>query len=290
MPELPEVETMRRGIAPIAGCRIVRAERPVIACRDAPCEPTWNAALAGLTGRTIVEVGRVGKRIVLALDDGGRFVFEPRMTGLALLADPPTREHLRLVLHLAGGTVETAAFWDRRGIGTYSWYASEAELSASRHGRVGPDALSLDGDDFRRIFRNADREIKVALLDQALVAGIGNLYASEILHQAKVHPAKRCPAISPAEWRRIGEATRQILEQAIRYEGSTLGDGTYRNALNRDGSYQNCHRVYARQGSRCIVCERGVVVRIVQAQRSTFYCAVCQRPPKAKLRNASVAS
>lgn len=268
---------MRRGIASIAGSRIIRAERPASRYRPAPCEPSWDEALAGLNGRTIVEVGRVGKRIILALDDGGRFVFEPRMTGLALLADPPTEEHLRLVLHLSGGAAEKAAFWDRRGIGTFSWYASEADLVASRHGRIGPDALALDANDFRRIFGKCDREIKVALLDQALVAGIGNLYASEILHEAKIHPAKRCPTLKLADWKRVAFATGRILEQAIRYEGSTLGDGTYRNALNKDGSYQNCHRVYAKAGERCATCARGVVTRIVQAQRSTFFCAVCQR-------------
>lgn len=271
---------MRRGIAPIAGCRIVRAERPASRYRPAPCEPSWDAALAGLTGRTIVEVGRVGKRIILALDDGSRFVFEPRMTGLALLADPPTQEHLRLVLHLAGGAADKAAFWDRRGIGTFSWFANEAELIASRHGRIGPDALALEASDYVRIFGKCDREIKVALLDQALIAGIGNLYASEILHEAKIHPAKRCPTLKPAEWKRVADATRRILEQAIRHEGSTLGDGTYRNALNQDGSYQNCHRVYAKAGERCATCSRGVVARVVQAQRSTFFCAVCQRAPR----------
>lgn len=284
MPELPEVETMRRGIASIAGSRILQAERPASRYRPAPCEPNWDAALSGLTGRTIAEVDRVGKRIILALDDGGRFVFEPRMTGLALLADPPTEEHLRLVLHLAGGAADKAAFWDRRGIGTFSWFASEAALLASRHGRIGPDALALEAIDYLRIFGKIDREIKVAFLDQALIAGIGNLYASEILHEAKIHPAKRCPALKLAEWKRVADATRRILEQAIRYEGSTLGDGTYRNALNQDGSYQNCHRVYAKAGERCATCARGVVSRVVQAQRSTFFCAVCQRAPRSRAK------
>jgi formamidopyrimidine-DNA glycosylase len=204
------------------------------------------------------------------------------MTGLALLAEPPTEEHLRLVLHLAGGAAERAAFWDRRGIGTFSWFASEADLLASRHGRIGPDALAIEAEDFRRIFGKCDREIKVALLDQALVAGIGNLYASEILHEAKIHPGKRCPSLKLSDWKRVAEATRRILEQAIRYEGSTLGDGTYRNALNQDGSYQNCHRVYAKTGQRCVTCARGVVARIVQAQRSTFFCSVCQRSPRSR--------
>jgi formamidopyrimidine-DNA glycosylase len=119
------------------------------------------------------------------------------------------------------------------------------------------------------------RAIKVALLDQAVVAGIGNLYAAELLHTAAIHPAKRCDQLTRDEWRRLADAAIEVLEEAIRYEGSTLGDGTYRNALNQNGSYQNLHRVYGRAGEPCPRCG-AVVVRMVQAQRSTFYCPQCQ--------------
>jgi formamidopyrimidine-DNA glycosylase len=94
---------------------------------------------------------------------------------------------------------------------------------------------------------------------------------------AGVHPETRTDRISAARWGRIGEACREILELAIRYEGSTLGDGTYRNALNKSGGYQNAHRVYDREGETCPTCGRGEVTRIVQGQRSTFFCAKCQR-------------
>jgi formamidopyrimidine-DNA glycosylase len=121
--------------------------------------------------------------------------------------------------------------------------------------------------------------VKVALLDQKVVAGIGNLYASEILHLAQVHPGRRCDRVTRAQWAAIADATRAVLEDAIHYEGSTLGDGTYRNALNQEGGYQNHHRVYDRAGEECARCgPQSVVKRIVQAQRATFFCAVCQRP------------
>jgi formamidopyrimidine-DNA glycosylase len=118
----------------------------------------------------------------------------------------------------------------------------------------------------------------VALLDQRAVAGIGNLYASEILHLAEVHPARSCDKVTRAQWQRIADATHEVLEAAVRYEGSTLADGTYRNALNQAGDYQNHHRVYDRKGAVCFRCGPGrEIVRIVQAQRATFFCPGCQR-------------
>ena len=116
----------------------------------------------------------------------------------------------------------------------------------------------------------------MALLDQRALAGVGNLYASEILHLARVHPQRRCDQLRIREWQRIHAAMIEVLEQAIRYEGSTLGDGTYRNALNEQGGYQNHHRVYDRAGQKCRTCGQSVVERIVQAQRSTFFCRRCQ--------------
>jgi formamidopyrimidine-DNA glycosylase len=108
------------------------------------------------------------------------------------------------------------------------------------------------------------------------VAGIGNLYASEILHVAGIHPARPCDRLRPAEWEVIHEAVRQILEQAVLCEGSTLSDGTYRNALNQSGEYQNHHRVYDKEDEVCPICRRGTIRRVVQAQRATFFCPVCQ--------------
>jgi formamidopyrimidine-DNA glycosylase len=136
----------------------------------------------------------------------------------------------------------------------------------------------MTADLFRTRLGGSKRAVKVALLDQRAVAGIGNLYASEILHVAGVHPARRCDRITRDQWRRIADATHAVLETAIRCEGSTLGDGTYRNALNQAGSYQNHHRVYDKAGEGCLRCgAESRIVRIVQAQRSTFYCRECQR-------------
>ena len=106
---------------------------------------------------------------------------------------------------------------------------------------------------------------------------MGNLYASEILHLAGVHPESRCDALRPVQWNRIHAAMVEVLAEAIRYEGSTLADGTYRNALNGEGGYQQHHRVYDRAGQLCPTCQRSTIERIVQAQRSTFFCPQCQK-------------
>jgi len=147
---------------------------------------------------------------------------------------------------------------------------------------LGPDASMVEANAFVERFRGLSRPVKVALLDQKLVSGIGNLYAVEILHASAVHPELRCDQIKKSEWSSIHLHTIRILNEAIESEGSTLSDGTYRNAINGEGSYQNHHRVYDREGLECLTCRQGKIVRIVQSQRSSFFCPACQ--PKAKRR------
>ena len=276
MPELPEVETMRRGILGIVGRRIRDVER--VACRRKPIAiaPRIDHFRRRVVGRTIRAVDRVGKRVVLRLDSDDLIVLEPRMTGLILLADPPTREHLRFRCRLTGTGTRELLYWDRRGLGNVHLFSPTEFDAAFGPEKLGPDALAMTAELFRTQLGDSKRAVKVALLDQRAVAGIGNLYASEILHVAGIHPARRCDKITRAEWARIADATRAVLETAIRYEGSTLGDGTYRNALNQAGRYQIHHRVYDKAGKECPRCGGARIVRIVQAQRATFYCPGCQ--------------
>ncbi|MBC8115854.1 MAG: formamidopyrimidine-DNA glycosylase, partial [Candidatus Saccharimonas sp.] len=168
-------------------------------------------------------------------------------------------------------------FWDRRGLGTVRLFGPgelERDLGPTK---LGPDALSFNSALWRERLGSTSRAVKVALLDQKLVAGIGNLYASEILHVAGIDPHRTADSLRSAEVKRLAAAVRSVLEMAIQHEGSTLGDGTYRNALNQSGRYQNEHRVYMRDGESCSTCGRGRVARIVQAQRSTFFCTKCQK-------------
>jgi formamidopyrimidine-DNA glycosylase len=279
LPELPEVETMVRGIRPfVEGRRIRQVSRCKTHCRPIGMSPAFATLSKRLAGQTVSAARRLGKRVVLDLSEGSSLVIEPRMTGLMLLADPPDIEHLRLEWQFEGHReFDSIWFWDRRGLGTVRLFG-RAELEHELGpGKLGPDALELALASWRERLSATSRAIKVALLDQKLVAGIGNLYASEILHVARIDPHRASNELSLNEVKRLAEAARSVLELAIQYEGSTLGDGTYRNALNQSGRYQNEHRVYMRANETCPTCEHGAIQRVVQAQRSTFYCPRCQK-------------
>lgn len=277
MPELPEVETMRRGILPIVGGRVVDVSRERCRLKSIEIRPSLPSFRRRVLGQTITGVGRAGKRVVVELDSEDRIVFEPRMTGLVLLADPPGPEHCRLRIELDRVEPSTLLYWDRRGLGSVRLLTPRQFTAQLGDEKLGPDALGITADCLRQRLGQSARAIKVALLDQKALAGIGNLYASEILHVAGIHPGRPCRRLRGDAWERLSAAVNGVLEEAIRCEGSTLSDGTYRNALNQAGSYQNQHRVYDRAGEVCLCCERGQIIRIVQAQRSTYFCPVCQR-------------
>lgn len=244
-------------------------------------EPSIKEIDLRVRRQKISSVFRRAKRIVMELENGDAFVIEPRMTGLMLLDAPPSEEHLRVEWQLKD-TRETIRlwFWDRRGLGTIRLLNPQHRKAVLGPEKLGPDALEITEAQWRRFCSQTTSVIKTALLDQKKVAGIGNLYASEILHQSKISPEARACDLNAKQVRRLAAATLQILQTAIQYEGSTLSDGTYRNALNQSGGYQNAHRVYDREGQQCPTCQRGTIVRIVQGQRSTFFCRVCQRKPR----------
>lgn len=290
MPELPEVETMVRGIRPhVEGREILILRECRCTCRPISMSPAMTQMAKRSRGRTIAAVRRIAKRVVLELSSREAFVIEPRMTGLMLLADPPNQTHLRLEWKFADRReFDSLWFWDQRGLGTVQLMTPDELARKLGPLHLGPDALAITVEEWRERCRCTSRPIKVALLDQKFVAGIGNLYASEILHLAGIHPARRTDELKPAQIRKLHAATQEILHEAIRYEGSTLNDGTYRNALNQNGSYQNAHRVYNRWRQKCPTCRRGEILRFVQAQRSTFFCPVCQRQPRGVGRTARV--
>ncbi len=290
MPELPEVETMVRGIAEAAeGGTIAELLRVPCACRPLDIRPRFPMIARQAQGRRIARVFRRAKRVVFELNGDSRsrksdaadatyLVIEPRMTGLMLLADPPDAEHLRIEWKLAHGRRKRSLwYWDRRGLGTMRLFNAKQFHDALGPRTLGPDALEMSVAIWNEKLSATSREIKVALLDQRVAAGIGNLYASEILHRSRIHPQLRSDRLTQADIAALHESVLHVLSEAIRYEGSTLGDGTYRNALNKAGGYQNEHRVYAREGERCPTCRKSDIIRIVQAQRSTFFCPRCQK-------------
>ena len=276
MPELPEVETMRRGVMKIAGATIEKAARTP--CRKKPIviTPRIDHLNRRVSGQTIASVDRLGKRVVLRLSSDDRIILEPRMTGIVLVGQPPNEEHLRFELQFSGSTVDRLLFWDRRGLGRITLLSKAEYEKKISDGSLGPDAIAVDVQQFRLRGKASKREIKVALLDQKFVAGVGNLYASEILHLAGVDPRARCHRLKITQWEAIHECMLTVLNTAIKYEGSTLSDGTYQKAINDPGGYQNHHRVYDREGKRCPSCRKAEIKRIVQAQRSTFFCRACQ--------------
>jgi formamidopyrimidine-DNA glycosylase len=183
---------------------------------------------------------------------------------------------------LSGRPARQLLFWNQRGLGVVRLMSPRTFARQCGPDRLGPDALSITTADLRQRLASSRRAIKVALLDQRALAGVGNLYASEILHRAGLHPETPCTLLTPRQWRRLREAMGEVLDEAIRHQGSTLRDGTYRIARNEPGNYQVCHRVYQRHGEPCLRCGKAEIRRIVQAQRSTFFCPRCQRPPRTR--------
>ena len=288
MPELPEVETMRRGIAAVVGLRISAAEFPRGTRRPIAVRPTPEVLARTLPGRRIAAVVRFGKRVGLELAPGSGaprqwLLIEPRMTGLMLVAPPPTTDHVRLVLTLESRLVPRLLFWDRRGLGTVRLVDDRGLDKACGPERLGPDGLAITGSDLAARLGRSRRAVKVALLDQKAVAGIGNIYAAEILFHAGIDPRAACRRLNADAWEKIAATTRRLLATAVRLEGSTIGDATYKTADNRSGRYQHRHRVYGREDRPCRQCG-GTIKRIVQAQRSTFFCPGCQWHPRRQSR------
>ncbi|MEZ6048118.1 MAG: bifunctional DNA-formamidopyrimidine glycosylase/DNA-(apurinic or apyrimidinic site) lyase [Planctomycetaceae bacterium] len=291
MPELPEVETMVRGVRPYMEGRVL-AQLRRLPCKRKPLsyKPTFPQIARRLKGFTISEVERIAKRIVVKFrgpnTDPQSFeqalLIEPRMTGLLLIDEPPSREHLRFEFVFENSAADsggepTVSFWDRRGLGTVTLFSKPELEQFLNSGHLGADALKITPGELSEKLKRTSRPIKVALLDQKLVAGIGNLYASEILFLCRIHPETAADKVPSGKIRLLHHSIHEVLETAIKYEGSTLSDGTYRNVLNQDGSYQNEHRVYQKAGEFCHHCKRNQIERIVQAQRSTFFCSKCQK-------------
>ncbi len=197
---------MRRGVAAIVGGRIV--EVPAVRCGKRPIHisPPLAKFRRRVVGCRVIDVGRVGKRVIVHLDSEEAIVIEPRMTGLALVTEPPNREHLRFRLQLTGGRAKELLYWDRRGLGSVRLVTPDEFEKLFGLQKIGPDALTVSPELLRERLAASRRAIKVALLDQRAIAGIGNLYAAEILHLAVIHPES--PLHEPPP-RRLGAIARR---------------------------------------------------------------------------------
>jgi formamidopyrimidine-DNA glycosylase len=283
LPELPEVETVRRGlVATVVGRGIERVEvgRARTVRRTSP-----EAVIHGLSGTTITGFGRRGKYLLGDLDSGEQVMIHLRMSGQLLLAPTgsprPPHSHVVLTLAATGGRGhEELRFVDPRTFGEVVVFApEERDVLLPELARLGPDPLAddLTRGMLRRALAGRRRQLKALLLDQAVIAGIGNIYADEILHAARLGPWRTADSLSPVQLTRLHRAIRQVLHAAVASGGSTLRDAQYVDVSGAAGSYQHHHRVVDREGQWCASCGRARVRRAVVAGRSTYWCPRCQR-------------
>lgn len=283
MPELPEVETVRRGIESLAtGRRIVRVEATG---RRTVRRFGRESLVDGLTGATIVSARRHGKYLVCPLDTGCAVMIHLRMSGRVLVApaDSPRPPHTHVVLAFepaADGGADELRFVDPRTFGEVVVFDPErADEQVPELARLGPDALdpALDAEGLRARLAGRRTATKAALLDQRIVAGIGNIYADEILHRARIGPRREAGRLSEASVGRLHAAVRSVLQRAVEQGGSTLVDTQYVDVEGSTGSFQDEHLVYGRAGAMCTTCGRTRISRTVVAGRTTCWCRRCQR-------------
>lgn len=266
MPELPEVETIRRTLRPHVVGRTVED----VVVRDARLRrPVAGEFGARLIGRRIVEVRRLGKYLLFDLDDGGIWTVHFGMSGCLATSSAGAREHDHVQIRLSLGT--RLVYNDPRRFGLMR---VDRELPPEVH-RLGVDPMA-DGytpELLRRICRGRRRPIKNTLMDQHCIAGLGNIYASEVLFRAGVRPGRQSRGLRIREIEAIHEATGAVLREAIGSGGSSISD--YRDGEGRTGYFQLQLCVYDREGEPCLRCQATIRNRVMSG-RSTFYCPRCQ--------------
>ncbi|HTT78790.1 MAG TPA: bifunctional DNA-formamidopyrimidine glycosylase/DNA-(apurinic or apyrimidinic site) lyase [Stellaceae bacterium] len=275
MPELPEVETIRRGLAlRLSGRRIVRAElrRPDL---RRPFPPDLAQRL---DGALIGDLRRRGKYILAELDDDGLLLLHLGMSGRITVGgdNAPDEKHDHVVLRLDDGTV--VRFNDPRRFGLIDYLARGEEARHPLLAGMGPEPLGpdFDGAYLTQALAGKMTPIKAALLDQKIVAGLGNIYVCEALYRARLSPRRLAATVTGARAARLAQAIRDVLQEAIEAGGSSLRD--YVQANGELGYFQHRWAVYGKEGETCPACNcRDGVRRITQSGRSTFYCARWQR-------------
>ncbi len=279
MPELPEVETVRRQLADrVAGRTIVDAQVH---------DPLWCAPVlppeveAALRGRRIERLRRRGKYLVADLDSDRHLVMHLRMTGnllwVAAADDAPGRPHLRVRLVLDDD--HRLLFTDQRRFGTGVVIEGTERLANYLGQRLGPEPLDpgFTAEVLRAAARNRSAPIKAFLLDQRRVAGVGNIYADEALFRAGIHPLKQVGRLRRADFERLHAGIVAALEEGLAHHGSSIDN--YRDANGERGSMQDEFLVHLREGQPCRRCG-ATITKLVAAGRGTYICPNCQRAPR----------
>ena len=279
MPELPEVETIRRQLAPvIEGRRLDRIE--ILDPRW--CEPAPPDEVAqALEGRRIERLDRRGKWLVMELADEIHLVMHLRMTGNLLLVPPrdTARRFLRVRMDLDDG--RHLLFCDARRFGTGVVLLGHEALQDYFTGRVGLEPLGPDftAEALRGMASGRRAPVKAFLLSQERVAGVGNIYADEALWRSKIHPLRPVGTLKAAQIESLHESVIHVLHAGIDAKGATIDD--YRDANGAEGSFQDKFHVHLREGEPCPRC--GATIRKIRAAgRGTYFCPRCQRAPRAR--------
>ena len=276
MPELPEVETIRRGLEKrLVGRRVAHAE----ARRQSLRIPLPERFAARMTGRRFERLERRGKYILAYLDDGVVLIIHLGMSGRFTIGEAGATvegPHDHVVFRMEDGTIAT--YTDPRRFGLMT-LCGESEVDGHRLlARIGPDPLgnAFNGPFLAERLAGKRSPIKAALLDQTVVAGLGNIYVCEALYGARLSPRRSSHTVQGGRAERLAAAIRQVLDRALQAGGSSLRD--YVQASGELGYFQHQFSVYGREGEPCPECDCGYAVkRIVQSGRSTFYCARRQR-------------
>lgn len=274
MPELPEVETIRSSLAPLVSGRRIR--RVDVRC-GALRQPVSPGLAVELEGRTVLAAKRRAKYLLLELDEPRTWIFHMGMSGRLMHVPDPDKEGLRRHDHVVielEGLAGVLVYNDPRRFGLMLLERSdECPWLAS----LGPEPLDVDAftpDLLWQLRARTNRYVKHVLMDQRVVAGLGNIYVNEILHVAGIRPRRRLSRLTRKEVGVLVDSTRTIIKEAIEHRGSTVSD--FLDGIGKKGGYQWRHRVYDRGGQPCPACETKIAM-IVVAQRSTFYCPSCQR-------------
>ncbi len=287
MPELPEVETIRRQLAPIVEGRRIRKVEIM--------DPRWSRPLApqelaeAITGRRIISLGRRGKYLLWELEGDVHLAQHLRMTGAVLAdADPePPHTRVRIELGARGGAAKGSpgaravrlAISDPRRFGTGELLLGGEALDAFLSARLGVEPFDEEftAAHLRSVMRGRRTPVKALLLDQRRIAGVGNIYADEALFGAGIHPRRAAGALTLAQTTRLRETIIQALSAGIDSKGASIDD--FRHVDGFRGSFQDRFMVHLREGEPCVKCG-GTIVKMVVAGRGTYVCESCQPPPR----------
>ena len=267
MPELPEVETVRRTLAPVVEGRTVTS---VSFLWPRTCAGDPRSTEARLAGQCIERLERYGKYLLFRLRKDGRgslLVVHLRMTG-NLLVDGAPGQFTRASMSLDDGTA--VVFQDVRKFGRWQW----SERLPARLAALGPEPLEIGRDEFAARLRSRKARLKALLLDQEFLRGLGNIYADEALFRARLHPLRSADRVGPRKARDLHEAIQAVLRHAIEAGGTSIRD--YRDSRGAQGAFQRQIRIYGKADMPCVNCGTPVR-RVLVAQRSTHFCPRCQR-------------